>query len=233
MPPLGYNVNPNKAGRRAIHSSSGDLIIFPKTKKGKKETVIKFFLEGNAVQPTAFGRNRQSPPKNHAVVEQYADLLNSKPSKTKNERIYGPPPPATYHVRPVALIRQGKNYHVIERVKGPNLHDFLRFVETKAWPKFVPDGPHLEKTKVDISLRRQGLANLLTKQNRTLLEEWRPQRRNFMEELNEQMRYIKNAHNGMLDIYGHQMKETDFTVEGLEKGKDGKVRLKLVLVDFK
>ncbi|MEK6958928.1 MAG: hypothetical protein AABW59_02675 [archaeon] len=84
----------------------------------------------------------------------------------------------------------------------------------------------------DNELRRQGLAEFL-KKYRKEFKEWKPLKRQFMNELYEQMNWIRGAEGGMVDIYGHQMKETDFIVEGIEKGQDGKLRLKLVLVDFK
>ena len=115
MPTVAYKVNIRKKGRKFAGSTSGDLVTM------RKDRVIKFFLDGNAVQPERFGRTRQFPPKNHAVVTHYAEMLNAKPSKTRDERIYGAPPPATYHVRSIALKREGRNYHVVERIKGPNL----------------------------------------------------------------------------------------------------------------
>ena len=221
------NIKPGKKGRKLIHSTSGDVVAV------KRDRVIKFFLGGNEVHPAGrFGRRSLNPPKNHYAIKYYAELMNSKPARTQNERIYGSPPPATYHVRAPKLIREGSRYHVVERINGPNLLDFIHFAESGKGPRLREESPLLESKKEDNEVRRKGLADLLKRNKKEFLE-WKPKRREFMNELYDQMNWMRSAHEGMIDIYGHQMKETDFIVEGIEKDKDGKLRLKLVLVDFK
>jgi hypothetical protein len=214
-----------KKGRNMFFSTSGDTVV-----RGKKG-IVKFFINKNEVNPLTYSRVRTIPITNHSAINYYASLMQQKPARNRDERIYGAPPPKTYIIRPVKLIKQTKKYHVVEDVKGPNLLDFLHFAELKK-------GPKMEKTeqssqiKKDIEMRRKKLANFAIK-HRSEIREWAKNKREFMVELFEQMDWIRGAGDGRVDIYKHELKETDFIVEGFKRGEDGKIKLKLVMVDFK
>ncbi|MDD3084152.1 MAG: hypothetical protein PHP82_03955 [Candidatus ainarchaeum sp.] len=215
-----------KKNRKTFRSTSGDVVV-----KGRKK-IVKFFVDGNEARPFSYGRTRTIPITNHSAIKYYSELMQQKPARNRNERIYGAPPPKTFIVRPVKLIKQTKRYHVVENVNGPNLLDFVSFVETRKGPRIIKSDKPNSETKSDIIMRRKILAKFAFK-HRAEIRKWSKNNLDFMRELFEQMNWIKEAGDGRVDIYKHELKETDFIVEGFSKEKDGSTKIKLVMVDFR
>jgi hypothetical protein len=220
------NFNPFlKNTRKAFFSTSGDSVV------KSKRRIVKFFIGGNQVKPFLTGRGKGISTTNHNAIKYYAELMQSKPAKNREERIYGAPPPITYVVRPVKLLKQTKKYHVVEEIAGPNLLDLIHFAIERKGPEKVKeiDGKEIAQ---DIILRRKKLADFASK-HKNEIKEWSKKSKDFLLEFYEQIHWVRTTAEGRVDLYRQELKETDFVVEGFTKGKDGKIRIKLVMVDFK
>ncbi|MEK6958927.1 MAG: hypothetical protein AABW59_02670 [archaeon] len=62
------------------------------------------------------------------------------------------PPPETYHVRPVKLLREGEKYHDVEKIRGPNLLDLIYFAESGKGPRLKEEAHDKTKKWMTMSL---------------------------------------------------------------------------------
>lgn len=219
-----------KRSRKVFNTGSGTLIGLTRNLK----RVIKFFPndpragKGNVVYPRQTGRRPGKPISNHRAIEYYALLMHDAYWK-EHSRIYGPPKVTYFRVRPVKLVREGKNYHVTERVMGPNLDDFISYLRGYKFKKRKGQTPEQES---DFKLRRDGLAKLL-KKNKAEVKESKKFVDELHKEINRQMEWIRNnPYSDGIDLYQSNLKESDFIVEGFERSKSGQLRVKLVMVDY-
>ncbi|MBT4870987.1 MAG: hypothetical protein HON47_05420 [Candidatus Diapherotrites archaeon] len=219
-----------KRSKKVFNTGSGTLIGLSRNLK----RVIKFFPHdlragrGNAVYPRQIGRKPSRPITNHKAIEYYSLLMHDAYWK-EHSRTYGPQKVTYYRVRPVKLIREGKNYHVTEKINGPNLDDFISYMRGYKFKKREGQTP---EQKSDFELRRKGLADLI-KTNKAEMKEFKKHLDELHKEINRQMDWIRNnPHSDGIDLYQSNLKESDFIVEGFSRSKTGQLRLKLVMVDY-
>jgi hypothetical protein len=225
-----YNQTNIKKNKKVFHTGSGTIIGIGKR---FKDRIIKVFPPAggwprNEVSANSTGRKMRKPITNHKAISYYSKLMHDAYWKPHDRRFEPTPKVKHFRVRPVKLIREGSNYHVTERVNGPNLDDFVSHLLGHKMKKLKTN----DERQSDMNLRRKGLAQLLKKNKKEVLE-FKKNLKDFREEFMKQIDHVQyGAGSEYTNIYNANLKESDFIVEGFERDKNGELRIKLVMVDF-
>ena len=213
---------PFKKDRKIIYGTSGDAVVLG------KHGVTKFFVNDNRVYPKQYGRHPGKPITNHAAINYYYIFFKERRPRTRDERIMGAGSPKTFTVRPIKLIREGKGYHIVEHINGPNLFDLISVAGGAKISK-QNRGGRIENPEeaADYKRRRDLMAEFIRK-NKKEFSEFKKTVHEMKAELYDQINWTR----GDGDLYNSNIKESDFVVEGFERGNDGKIKAKLVMVDF-